>query len=303
MAPARRWSTIDLIKGKGISLTVVVVALAAAGPAPGATPIGNLFTPGGNCGIDVTQLQSAAPGGEYTVPFSGVITSWSFQSGPSPPTSLRLKFGRAAGPGDIFTIVAEGPVEFPAPSVLNTFAARVPVEGGAVLGYHAGPPANGQCTSGATAPHQVVFTSGDPPPGATVDFDGPFTNTRIDLLAVLEPDADGDGFGDETQDLCPAEGGNSGAACVPPVTTITSGPKKKTRKKVATFEFSASDAGSTFECSLDGKTQFKVCATPFVVKVGKGKHTFEVRATDPGGVAETAPASRTWKVKKKKKKR
>jgi hypothetical protein len=85
-----------------------------------------------------------------------------------------------------------------------------------------------------------------------------------------------------------------------PNTTITKGPKAKTKKKRATFEFSSTEPGSSFECALDGKTSFKPCSSPFSVKVKKGKHTFAVQATDQSGNTDATPASDKWKVKKKK---
>ena len=87
-------------------------------------------------------------------------------------------------------------------------------------------------------------------------------------------------------------------ACQPD-TKIDKGPRKKTKKKKATFEFSSTTPGATFECSVDGKA-FAPCASPFKVKVKKGKHEFEVRAV-LAGVTDGSPAERNWKVKKKKK--
>jgi hypothetical protein len=86
----------------------------------------------------------------------------------------------------------------------------------------------------------------------------------------------------------------------PPGTTITSGPKDKTKKKTATFEFTGTDARAVanFQCSLDGGA-FATCTSPHTVKVKKGKHTFEVRAVDQAGNVG-APASDSWKRKKKK---
>ena len=75
-----------------------------------------------------------------------------------------------------------------------------------------------------------------------------------------------------------------------PDTSITKGPKKKTKKKKAKFEFSSTTPGATFECSVDGKP-FEACSSPFKVKVKKGKHSFEVRAVvagDPRPVAREA---------------
>ncbi len=85
----------------------------------------------------------------------------------------------------------------------------------------------------------------------------------------------------------------------PPDTTITDGPKSKTKKKTATFSFTSTEAGSTFECKLDDGN-FEPCTSPKDVKVKKGKHTFEVRAKDAAGNVDPTPASQSWKVKKKK---
>ncbi len=89
-----------------------------------------------------------------------------------------------------------------------------------------------------------------------------------------------------------------------PETQITKGPKRKvkTRKKKAKveLEFAADEPGTTFECALDGDS-FASCSSPFTTKVKKGKHSFQVRGTDQLGNAEQTPATRTWKVKRKKK--
>jgi large repetitive protein len=115
---------------------------------------------------------------------------------------------------------------------------------------------------------------------------------------VLEPDCDGDGFGDETQDSEIFSCDDS-----PPDTTILKGPQDKTKKKTATFEFSGSDARAIagFECSLDGAA-FTACTSPHTVKVKKGKHTFSVRAVDDSANIDASPATDDWKVKRKKKK-
>jgi subtilisin-like proprotein convertase family protein len=90
----------------------------------------------------------------------------------------------------------------------------------------------------------------------------------------------------------------------PPVTTITKRPKNKTTKKTATFAFTSSEPGSTFECRLDGNLGFAPCASPVtVVRIGTGKHTFEVRARDQAGNTDATPARDDWKVKQKKKKK
>ena len=88
-----------------------------------------------------------------------------------------------------------------------------------------------------------------------------------------------------------------------PNTTITSGPKAKTKKKTASFEFAAVPGlappqGSTFACRLDSGP-FEPCTSPKTYEVKKGKHSFQVQVTD-GGLADPTPASYSWKRKKKK---
>jgi hypothetical protein len=83
-----------------------------------------------------------------------------------------------------------------------------------------------------------------------------------------------------------------------PETRLDSGPRRRTKKKKATFEFSSTSVGATFECSIDGKA-FAACTSPLRVKVKKGKHEFRVRAV-LGGVPDGTPAEQTWKVKKPK---
>src|SRR5215208_1337452 len=82
----------------------------------------------------------------------------------------------------------------------------------------------------------------------------------------------------------------------PPQTTIDSGPTGTVNTSSASFGFSSSEAGSTFECSLDGAA-FTSCSSPQNYSaLSDGSHTFEVRATDAAGNVDTTPASRTWSV-------
>jgi CSLREA domain-containing protein len=82
----------------------------------------------------------------------------------------------------------------------------------------------------------------------------------------------------------------------PPETTITSGPDLTTMDTSATFEFSSSEAGSTFECALDGAA-FAGCASlQTYTGLVAGPHTFQVRATDGDGNTDATPATQTWTV-------
>jgi hypothetical protein len=85
----------------------------------------------------------------------------------------------------------------------------------------------------------------------------------------------------------------------PPNTKIDSGPRPKTKKKKATFTFSADESPVAFECKLD-RGAFATCTSPARFKVKKGKHTLQVRAVDASINIDQSPASYSWKVKKKR---
>jgi DNA-directed RNA polymerase specialized sigma24 family protein len=83
---------------------------------------------------------------------------------------------------------------------------------------------------------------------------------------------------------------------VAPNTTITSGPKTSTGSKSATFAFSGSESGVTFECSLDGGA-WRACSSPRTYSgLKNGSHVFRVRAVDEAGNADKSPAARSWTV-------
>jgi glucose/arabinose dehydrogenase len=82
----------------------------------------------------------------------------------------------------------------------------------------------------------------------------------------------------------------------PPETTITGGPSGTTTSSSASFTFTSSEAGSSFQCRLDGGT-FAGCSSPKdYTGLAPGSHTFEVRATDPAGNTDPTPATRTWTI-------
>ena len=81
-----------------------------------------------------------------------------------------------------------------------------------------------------------------------------------------------------------------------PNTIIDSGPSGSTAQTTALFTFSSTEAGSTFECQLDGGG-YSSCTSPANYPgLAVGSHTFDVRATDPSGNVDASPASRSWTI-------
>jgi hypothetical protein len=177
-----------------------------------ATTIGQTFVPDSGYGAG-TYLQSVTPAGEYSAPSAGVITSWSYQAGSSPALILKLKVARSAG-GDDITIVGESASKSPVLDQLNTYTdVRIPVQSGDFIGLY-NDTLNGLLSRDTPgyATHSLVGE--DPSPGDTDTYIGPSPLPQIDVSAKVEPDCDGDQFGDETQD-------SDTSSCPPPPSTTT----------------------------------------------------------------------------------
>lgn len=101
---------------------------------------------------------------------------------------------------------------------------------------------------------------------------------------------------DTSNNAAVSAGVNATLDNTPPDTTIISGPSTLTNATSATFSFTATEANSTFACSLDGST-FNSCVSPVAYTgLTSGSHTFQVRSTDSAGNTDGTPASQTWTV-------
>ncbi|HVL63810.1 MAG TPA: Ig-like domain-containing protein [Actinomycetota bacterium] len=81
----------------------------------------------------------------------------------------------------------------------------------------------------------------------------------------------------------------------PPAPLIGSTPANPSASPDATFTFSSSETGVSFDCRLDG-TAFGSCSTPMSFSgLGDGLHVFEVRAVDAAGNRSDATAY-TWTI-------
>lgn len=80
----------------------------------------------------------------------------------------------------------------------------------------------------------------------------------------------------------------------PPAPVITSGPLSSTIEPDATFTFTGSQVGASFECKLDSAA-FAACSSPKSYEsLAIGSHTFTVRALS--AAATSATATHTWTV-------
>jgi MYXO-CTERM domain-containing protein len=83
---------------------------------------------------------------------------------------------------------------------------------------------------------------------------------------------------------------------VVPDTAITQGPQGPVNQADASFTFSSTKSGVTYQCSLDGAA-FTACPSPQAYTgLAEGPHQLLVRATDAVGHVDPTPASRAWTV-------
>jgi len=82
---------------------------------------------------------------------------------------------------------------------------------------------------------------------------------------------------------------------LPPDTTVTSQPPALTNNTSASFAFTATLAGSTFEYRLDGGAYIVATSPVQLSALDEGPHTFEVRSRF-GNLVDATPASFTWRV-------
>ena len=80
----------------------------------------------------------------------------------------------------------------------------------------------------------------------------------------------------------------------PPAPSIDSAPPALTNQTSASFAFSDSEAGVSFQCELDGGG-FTACTSPQPYSVGDSGHVFEVKASDAAG-NESGVATWSWTV-------
>ena len=81
-----------------------------------------------------------------------------------------------------------------------------------------------------------------------------------------------------------------------PDTQIQVAPPSLAGSRTASFEFTASKAGTQFQCRLDGG-DFSPCTSPQEFgDLPEGTHTFEVRAFDSKGNVDGTPAIYTWTI-------
>jgi hypothetical protein len=221
------------------------------------------FTPV-SCTLLIRSISDAgeiAPGG-LTAPDSGVITRWRVDSGAHTATSLVFK-PRVIRFTTFYTMISTGTARtIPSGGGTLTFDERLPVEQGAIFAIDS--LANGPFGAGprvvANIASDARYTAKTPAVADGLSFPvsiviGPSPQTKLLINADVEPDADRDGYGDESQDLCPGRADLQTACPAPGITA-----KLKAVKNGFTVSIDrAASADITLEKVTRGRRTGKKC--------------------------------------------
>lgn len=163
---------------------------------------------GTTCGNAISNIavDARAPGG-LNAPADGVIVRWRLRGLPGGTTStlmsLRVYRGNTvAGVSADVQPVLSGEIE--------TFDTRIPVESGDRLGQRQtltglGMTIMPSLSYTAAGSGVTDYWASPPAPGATAAPTHADSDRELLINADVEADADADGYGDETQDLCPTD--------------------------------------------------------------------------------------------------
>jgi subtilisin-like proprotein convertase family protein len=154
-------------------------------------------------------------------------------------------------------------------------------------------PTSGETSSICAAPSSFAYAPAGPYGSVLSDFNGTNPNGTWQLYVIDDSPGDGGSISGWSLDI----GATAPPDTTAPDATITSGPDEgsTSTSASASFGFSSSETGSTFQCSLDN-TAYTACTSPQgYTNLSNGSHTFDVKATD-AAVNTGSPASRTWTV-------
>jgi hypothetical protein len=183
------------------------VPLIGASGAAAAVEAGNncpadTFAPGNS----IVQLSRAAGAPlPINAPIDGVITKWrvTLNTGSSGVYAQTLKVLHPTVDPKSFEVLAESARGAVVEGV-NEFDTRLPVRAGDRFGLN-GLAGVLYCNSAGGGTDKMGFLSGNPTPGSIFIVTAEQANRLIPASVTIEPDADHDGYGDETQDPCPRD--------------------------------------------------------------------------------------------------
>jgi hypothetical protein len=261
-----RTKLVGLVAAALVAVSAIGATSASAATEFGDSCVANTST---EATVPVTLFALTAAGDPLplTAPSAGVITKWKFNlvpeaTGITIPQTLKVL--HQTGPLSV-QIVGESTQNVTGGS--NSFDTRIPVQAGDRLALFAAGKTFLLYCKVSGPENQLGAFEGGASVGSSATFMEVEAGARVPASAILEPDADGDGYGDETQDKCPQ---NAAVQTACPVVSLST--SASARKGLATVLVTSSSQATV---TVGG-----------TVKLGKGKS-----ATLNGGTQIVAPGT------------
>jgi Thrombospondin type 3 repeat len=227
-------------------LAAVGALLTAAGPASASMPFGADLSAGG-AGIDcnstcqgsftfqggttapsdnygsISVVVGANDGSSAAAPVSGVLVSYSLRLSTAHSGRVRVIQDDGGTPGSdrehITPHYTGDTVSVPGDGAVHTFPARLPIAQNELLGFEVQRGSTqaaflyrteyGGSDSGNRRMRWYCGTADGNSDPCEVELNSAIAKSQVPLQGVIEPDADADGFGDQSQDQCPGQAGPS----------------------------------------------------------------------------------------------
>jgi hypothetical protein len=238
-----------------------------------------------NCGSTFTFAQaSTGAGPSHAVTSGGILTSWSINTTSEMGQKARLVVVHPLS-GTTYSVLGTTDIQDLTPSLLNeSLPARIPVHVGDTLALSPDPEGTFMSLSGVhcvfpTADTADVVRSGSNPVGSTVDLPGPSSKERLNLAATIEPDADADGYGDESQDTCPSSAAVHAGPCPTGSTRIGQTAEPNVPCDQATYVPTGVSWGSSYTVPSAG------VLTSWQVQAPNGPDPMRFKVLRPGAAA------------------
>jgi hypothetical protein len=220
-------AVLTTVAGLALAIPSGALAVTTIGSNLAGSPTVNLSC-NPNCTVSPSVLPVAnqAPGG-FLAPQDGVVVRWRIKVGAvTRPSALRIT---RPGNSDTRTGAGTGPTVTPPINETSTYEARLPMQAGDALGLDCCADPTLMIDQYVFAPNQDAINLSWAPrladgatPQSTTEFP---PDAELLVNGDIEPDADHDTFGDETQDQCPTNAATQGPCPVTPAK------KKKCKKK------------------------------------------------------------------------
>jgi hypothetical protein len=215
-------------------LTTGMLAVAAV-PAAASQTLGESFTPDKPCSVSGVFYPLAGEAtNKFRVQSPGILTSWTFKTAASAPQGFVFKVGHVTDALTVKTLAEDG--EVLAANDATPHPVRIPVAAGDQIGFYQLGGGENCASDTAGTPGEYYFKGSNPAPSDTPESgytDNP-SGLAFPLSATVEPDADGDHYGDVSQDACPSNASIQTPCPPAPSTNTTSGASSTSSKKDTT---------------------------------------------------------------------